>query len=137
MKIFPAFLCVSLTFLVKTLYAQNPTLQIPQSSLVQTGPFPGEQNEIKIMEQMIMTTTVQLQTQKILREWMIQFNQHKEDFIQGNQTKAHTSLLVRTARQIHESISSSHLQHLFAKDYLDELSFFSSIAGKNGITAPK
>jgi hypothetical protein len=117
--------------------AQNPILLVPQSSLVEINVSLGaEEDEIKALEQLIVATTKQLEAQKQLKELMLQFKKQREDFVQGNQTKSHASRMVRTARQIYEMITSNHLEHLFAKDYIEELSFFSSIAGKTAVTRP-
>jgi hypothetical protein len=116
--------------------AENPTLLVPQSPLIQTSVPVGGEDEIRVIEQLIVSTAAQLEMEKHLRELMLQFNKQQEEFIQGNQTKAHASRLVRTARQIYETITANRLEHLFAKDYLDELTFFSSIAGKTSVTRP-
>ena len=71
-----------------------------------------------------------------MRQLMLDFRRQKEEFAQGNETKAHVAQMVRTARQIYESIAVHHLQHLFSQEYLDELLFFSSIAGKNRVKSP-
>ncbi len=132
-KLFTIFLLVLGTRIVHT---DNPTLLIPQSSLMETSlPLP-ENDELKVIEQLIEVTTRQLGTQKQIKELMLQFKKQREEFVQGNQTKSHAGRMVRTARQIYEMISSNHLEHLFAKDYLDELTFFSSIAGKTSLTRP-
>lgn len=115
---------------------ENPTLLIPQSSLIETALPLAENDEVKVAEQLIIATSRQLETQKQMKELMLQFKKQREEFIQGNQTKSHAGRMVRTARQIYEMISSNHLEHLFAKEYLDELLFFSSIAGKTAITKP-
>ncbi len=117
-------------------HTENPTLLIPQSSLIDTNLPLGEEDEVKIIDQLITATTAQLETEKHLKELMLQFKKQREDFIQGNQTKTHAGRMVRTARQIYETIAANHLEHLFAKDYLDELTFFSSIAGKTAVTRP-
>ncbi len=122
--------------LISFCHAENPTLLIPQSSLNDNTLGLGEQDEVKIIDRMIAATESQLETQKRLKEMMLQFNQQMDEFIKGNQTKAHTGRMVRTARQIYVTITESHLEHLFAKDYLDELTFFSSIAGKTAVTRP-
>ncbi len=116
--------------------AENPTLLIPQSSLMQTSALIVDEDELKIVEQLIEATTAQLETQKQLKELMLQFQKEREVFVQGNQTKVQAGRLVRTARQIYEMITANHLEHLFAKDYLDELTFFASIAGKTAVSRP-
>lgn len=116
--------------------AENPTLLIPQSSLIETSLPLGEEDEVKIIDQLIAATSAQLETEKHLKELMLQFKKQREEFIQGNQTKVHAARMVRTARHIYETITANHLEHLFAKDYLDELTFFSSIAGKTAVKRP-
>ncbi len=130
------FLKIIILSWVFCLYAENPTLLIPQSSLIETSLPLGENDEIKTIDQMIVATTKQLEAQKQMRELMLQYKKQREEFVQGNQSKSHASKLVRTARQISEMIASNHIEHLFAKDYLDELTFFSSIAGKTAIRKP-
>jgi len=121
---------------MRIVYSDNPTLLIPQSSLIETTLPLSENDEMKIIDQMISATSRQLEMQKQMKELMMQFKKQREEFIQGNQTKSHAGKMVRTARQIYEMITSNHLEHLFAKDYLDELTFFSSIAGKAAVTRP-
>lgn len=117
-------------------WAENPTLLIPQSSLIETSLPLSEQDELKIVEQLIIATSKQLDAHKQMKELMLQFNKQREAFVLGEQTKAHAGRMVRTARQIYEMISANHLEHLFAKDYLDELTFFASIAGKTTVNRP-
>jgi hypothetical protein len=115
---------------------ENPTLLVPQSSLLEISLPLGEEDEIKIIDQLITATTAQLQKEKQLKELMLQFKKERETFVQGTQTRAHAGRMVRTARQIYELITANHLDHLFAEDYLDELTFFSSIAGKTAVSRP-
>jgi hypothetical protein len=133
-KLFNIFL-LSITG-ISVVHSDNSTLRIPQSSLMETTLPLSEDDEMKIIDQLISATSRQLDMQKQMKELMLQFKRQREDFIQGNQTKSHAGKMVRTARQIYEMITSNHLEHLFAKDYLDELTFFSSIAGKTAVTRP-
>ena len=121
---------------MRIVFSDNSTLLIPQSSLIETTLPLSENDEMKIIDQMISATSRQLEMQKQMKELMMQFKKQREEFVQGNQTKSHAGRMVRTARQIYEMITSNHLEHLFAKDYLDELTFFSSIAGKAAVTRP-
>jgi hypothetical protein len=117
-------------------HATNPTLKVPESPLVEVSLPLSEEDEVKVIDELIATTASQLEMERDLKETMLEFKKLREEFIQGNQTKIHTVKLIRAARQIYEKIASNHLEHLFAKDYLDELSFFSSIAGKNAVSRP-
>jgi hypothetical protein len=114
---------------------ENPTLIVPNALLIETRPLIDE-DEVKVVDKLIKVTEEQLKKQEQLKELMLFFQKHKEEFVQGNQTKTQASRLVRTARQIQELIKENHLEHLFAKDYLDELQFFSSIAGKTTLSRP-
>lgn len=117
-------------------FAENPTLLIPQSSLIETNLPLVTEDEVSTLEQLISATEAQLEAQKQLKQLMLQFQKQREEFVQGNQSRTHASRMVRTARQIYEMITSNHIEHLFAKDYIEELSFFSSIAGKTSVTRP-
>jgi len=130
-KIFVSFL-----FLYGLCHAENQSLLVPQSPLTEDSLSLREDDEFKAIDQLISATTQELEAQKQMKELMLQFKKQREEFVQGNQTKSHAGRMVRTARQIYEMITSHHLEHLFAKDYLDELTFFSSIAGKSALTKP-
>ena len=127
---------ISLLFLHGLCHAENQSLLVPQSPLTEDSLSLREDDEFKAIDQLISATTQELEAQKQMKELMLQFKKQREEFVQGNQTKSHAGRMVRTARQIYELITSHHLEHLFAKDYLDELTFFSSIAGKSALTKP-
>lgn len=116
--------------------ADQQSLKLPESSLIMASENMTDTDELKIADQLIVTTRRQLEMQKNLKDLMVQFRDQKESFVQGNQTKEHAGKMVRTARQIYEIITANHLEYVFPKDYLDELTFFSSIAGKSGISKP-
>jgi len=109
---------------------------VPQSSLLRTALPITDEDEIVAVERLIQTTEDQLRMQEHLKELMLVFQKLKEAFVQGDQTKKNAGAMVRTAREILEIITNQHLEFHFSKDYLDELTLFSSIAGKNGIKRP-
>jgi hypothetical protein len=109
------------------------SLRVPQSSLLEPKHKWLERDEVAMMRQLIGNTTQQLEMQQQLLQWMHDFQEQKEAFSNGNESKAHMRAMVRTARRIFESLSDHQLQHLFSQEYLDELCFFSSIAGKRKI----
>ncbi|MEN9343720.1 MAG: hypothetical protein RLZZ453_507 [Chlamydiota bacterium] len=113
-----------------------PTTSTVPDQLFELTRFTPDEDEIKIVDKLIAVTEEQLKHQRHLKDLMVQFQQKKEEFIQGNQTKIHTARLVRLGREIYEYIEEHHFEHLFAKDYLDELQFFSSLAGKKAVTRP-
>ena len=124
-----------LGMLCPSVWGEQNQLQIPEVFFEETR-FLIDEDEIKVVDKLIHATEEQLKKQHQLKGLMVQFQKQKEEFIQGNQTKAHATQLVRSARQIYELISSNHFDHLFAKDYLEELQFFSSIAGKRALSRP-
>lgn len=130
-----AFFLLGLSPLLTFADPVHPVI-IPQSSLIQTSLPMTDEDEIAAADRLIQTTEDQLKIQQHLRDLMIQFKKLKGAFIQGDQTKKNASAMVRTAREILDIITSQHLQFHFSKDYLDELTVFSSIAGKNGIKRP-
>lgn len=105
-------------------------VQVPQSSLVEVK---STEDELAVMGHLMENTSQQLEVQKQMHQLMRDFRDQKDAFAAGNQTKSHAARMVRTARQIYESITAHHLEYLFSKEYLEELLFFSSIAGKNRI----
>lgn len=109
---------------------------VPQSSLMRASLPVVEEDEVVVVERLIQSTEEQLRLQEHLKELMISFQKRKESFIQGDQTKKNASLMVRTAREILEIITNQHWQFHFSKIYLDELTIFSSIAGKTEIKRP-
>jgi hypothetical protein len=108
-------------------------IQVPQSSLAEPKNGHLAEDEIVVMGHLMENTSQQLEIQKQMRQLMRDFREQKDEFAAGNQTKSHAARMVRTARQIYESIIAHHLEYLFSKEYLEELLFFSSIAGKNRI----
>lgn len=94
------------------------------------------ENEIQALKELITTNERRLQTQKQLQNLMIELKQQKEEFIAGNQTKSHAHTMVFQARQILGIIKQEHLSYLFSPEYLEELVFFSSIAGKSAPVRP-
>ena len=120
----------SLFFLLFSASLGVAAFQVPQSSLAEPN---GTEDELIVMGHLMENTSQQLEVQKQMRQLMRDFREQKDEFAAGNQTKSHAARMVRTARQIYESIIAHHLEYLFSKEYLEELLFFSSIAGKNRI----
>ena len=89
------------------------------------------EDEIQALGKLIEINEKRLLVQKELREKMHVFQTQKEAFILGNQSKSHSFSMVSTARQILGLVKQEHLAYLFTADYLEELLFFSSIAGKS------
>lgn len=99
-----------------------------------TAAFADE--EIAAVDHLIASTQKHLSIQHSLKEKMIQFNDQKERFILGEQSKQHATKMVHTAKEILKIIKDEKLQYLFSSQYLEELALFSSIAEKNKPSRP-
>jgi hypothetical protein len=97
--------------------------------------FPS-QDEEEAIDILISLAEKRLEIQKELKELARQFKEEKDLFIKGEQSKSHASRMVGTARKILEIVADQNISYLFSSDYLDELAFFSSIAGKNAPVRP-
>ncbi len=94
------------------------------------------QNEVESLEKLIEINEKRLEVQKQLREKMKLFQKQKEEFVLGNQSQSHAFSMVSNARFILGQLKNEHLSYLFSSEYLEELVFFSSIAGKSSPVRP-
>lgn len=104
-------------------------------ALDETRPILGE-DEVKSLAKLIEVNEVRLEVQKHLKEKMVLFKKQKEEFIEGNDSKKHAFAMVSNAREILGEIKKENLAYLFSSEYLEELVFFSSIAGKSSPIRP-
>ena len=107
----------------------------PMVSLLETRVLLVE-DEVKSLEKLIEVNEVRLQVQKELKEKMLSFQKQKEEFIAGNESQKHAFSMVSNARSILGEIKKENLAYLFSSEYLEELVFFSSIAGKSAPLRP-
>jgi hypothetical protein len=89
------------------------------------------EDEVETLQHLIALTEHQLTVQKQLRNLMTDFKKQKDRFFKGDQSRKHSLKMVKTARNILQIVTESHLQHLYSSEYMEELTLFSSIAGKN------
>ena len=97
---------------------------------------PLEGDEVACLERLIEINESRLAMQKEIRDRMKLFKEQKNAFILGNQTQKHSFSMVSNARNILGNLKQEHLVYLFSQDYLEELMFFSSIAGKSTPVRP-
>ena len=71
-----------------------------------------------------------------LKELMQEFKEQKKEFADGNQTQRLAFAMVSNAREILSGINEERIAHLFSPEYLEELIFFSSVAGKSRPSKP-
>lgn len=88
-------------------------------------------DEVEAISKLIDEQMSHLRKETELKELMVLFRSQKEEFMAGKQTQKHARAMVGTAREILEGINHEHIAHLFPAEYLEELVFFASIAGKS------
>ncbi len=90
--------------------------------------------EMQSIDALIAQTQKNLYEQMKLKELLKDYYRYREEFTQGLQTKHQAAALVSIASDILKILQSEHLQHLCTPSFVDEITFFSSIAGKKSIT---
>ena len=93
-------------------------------------------DEVEAISQLIREQQRHLDREIELKELMQTFQLQKGEFAQGKQTQKHAIAMVSTAREILAGINEEHIAHLFPAEYLEELVFFSSVAGKSKPNRP-
>lgn len=124
---------ISLYILLSALSAD---LQPPPIVLEEVKPLLVE-DEVKCLEKLIEVNEIRLQKQRELKEKMALFQKQKEEFFRGNESQKHAYKMVSNAREILGDVKRENLSYLFPCEYLDELVFFSSIAGKSTPIRPQ
>ncbi len=99
-----------------------------------SNPLAGD--EVAALDRLIEINESRLATQKKIRDEMKLFKEQKDAFILGNQTQKHAFAMVSNARHILGELKEEHLIYLFSADFLEELVFFSSVAGKSAPVRP-
>lgn len=98
--------------------------------------FLWAEGEIEAVEQLIEATSKRLEVEEHLRDLLIALRDYRGDFAKGNQTRMSASRLVSTAQRVLEIIEKERLKYLFPIEYMDEITFFASIAGKHAPNRP-
>lgn len=128
MKFFFCLFCIFPLFILAD--SQIELLSVEERSV------PIFKDEVEALELLITSNEKRIRIQKDLREQMKLFQKQKEAFILGDESKDHAFKMVSNAREILGLLKEEHLAYLFSSDYLEELVFFSSIAGKSSPIRP-
>lgn len=120
----------SLPLLILAVFACNSLTAEILTNIEEKG-ISTIRDEIEAVERLIEEQQKHLARQLELKDMMKEFQQQKEEFMQGKQTQKHAIAMVSNARDILASINEEHIAHLFPAEYLEELVFFSSVAGKS------
>lgn len=98
-----------------------------------------DQDEIKMLEDLVESTKSKLASQEFLLQLMKEFKQYRSDFIANPTSRKLATGLVRSAKKIEQEIQNNHISHLFSESFLKEIHFFSDVArqaSSQNITAP-
>lgn len=89
-----------------------------------------DMDQIKVIDSLITLEEKKLTSQKKLKELMLFLKAQEDLFLQAPSDKKQAYTLVSTARSALEIITELHIEHLFSESFLQDLQFYSSIAGK-------
>ncbi len=92
--------------------------------------FTKNGDEAETIDRLMQTTERQLTAQKQLKELILEFKAQQEIFFQGNQTKEHSTKMVRSAVEILKIVKEQSYENLFSPVFMHELHLFSTIAAK-------
>jgi hypothetical protein len=98
--------------------------------------YAQEPEEVKALDCLIALTERHLETQRTLKQLMLDLVAQKEAFVSSEPSKQQAARLVSTARRILLIINEERYEHLFSSEYLQELAWFASIAGKSAPARP-
>ena len=99
-------------------------------------PVTSPKDEVSAVEELISVTKDKLAEEEKLKKLLLDFRLCRAQFSHNSESKELAFKLVSTARKILEIVKNEHLEHLFPSDYLEEITFFSSIAAKNQPARP-
>ena len=111
-------------------------LQAAKTTNIQESDVSSSIDEINAISLLIEDQQRHLSRQIELQNLMKLFKQQKEEFMAGRQTQKHAMSMVLTAREILQGINDEKIAYLFPSEYLEELVFFSSVAGKSKPVRP-
>jgi GTP1/Obg family GTP-binding protein len=111
-------------------------LRAELSTNIEEKSLSTSRDEVEAISQLIQEQQRHLDREIELKELMQTFQLQKGEFAQGKQTQKHAIAMVSTAREILAGINEEHIAHLFPAEYLEELVFFSSVAGKSKPNRP-
>ncbi len=98
--------------------------------LISCSLFAEEGAELEDLTQLIEKTASQISFQRELKADMEKFSNLKKQFVQGKEVKKVGFQMVQVAIKILDTLQEERLQELVPKPYLEELTFFSTLAKK-------
>lgn len=130
MKKFKYFLTISMLFLSSAFAADVVHPSTPDLPRITSQPTAKPGNEIVFLDQLISITEQNVENQKELKEKVKEYIQLRDQYARQTQNQELGMRLVRAAYEVLEGIKEQHLTHVFDKEFMSELTFFSTIGAK-------
>lgn len=111
-------------------FSVYPNPYIPDSPFLETIDLEPSEDEGVVIDRLIRMTKKQLQAQERIKILLSQLHHDKELFLKGDQSKLHAKYMIDSAHEMLCLICSYKLQHLFSKEFIEELTFYSEISKK-------
>lgn len=83
--------------------------------------------EIQTMQELINLSQKNLNGQRELLTYLLQFNRAREAFIEEPTSAKLATDLVKSAMVVQRKIEKEHLAHLFSTDFLGEVQFYNQL----------
>lgn len=95
------------------------------------------QRDIAMMDDLIETTTLQLDRQKIIREKLIAYRNLQERYLSENENSDLLYQMSQTANQLLTMIKENYLTHMFTTEFISEITVVAKPAAKNNLPTPQ
>jgi ribosomal protein L28 len=92
-----------------------------------------EINAVEVLEQSIERTQKNLETQKKIKDLLVELNSLKKRFVKNETSKEEAWRMVKVSANVLKLIENDHLEHLFSVEFLEELKVFSTYATKTSV----
>lgn len=99
--------------------------------LLMSSALHAADREVEIVEGLIHVTTQNLQAQHTLLVAITRFKEARVAFVEEPTSRLLATRLVRAATAVHQQIEQEHLSHLFEKDFLSEIQFFTQVGAQH------
>lgn len=92
-----------------------------------------EQDEVEILEGLIQVTKKSLAEQETLLKEMTHFRVCRENFLDNPESAKSATTLVKAALCLNRLIKEGDWTHLFSKDFLEEIAFYTDVGKQHGL----
>lgn len=93
--------------------------------------------DISMMDDLIESTTMQLDRQKQIREKLIAYRTLQERYLAGDQNSDLLYQMSQTANQLLQMIRDNYLTQMFTTEFISEITVVAKPAAKNQLPTPQ